>query len=394
MVRRSKPNYFFIFIFACYIYILTFHKEPTVQFQATSSDLIIHSPKSDSLNLDYKPQTEPTPTPEPKDPNDIDVDIVYTYVDGDDPVWQARKKKAEEQFGIKSSAKLDKARYINIEEIRYSLRSVELFAPWVHHIFIVTDNQTIPFVKRNHPKITYIDHTQILPKFALPAYSAYVIEHGLINVPGLSEYFIYLNDDFFFSRPTTKWEFFDKETHLPIIYAKKNNWYNVHRQYNIYRRSNINDGDGEEFWASIHYTVSACSNKTRAPPRGEVPHTMFASTLTLSRKMNQLFTYEINDTLKKHFRIFPDFQYQHAVMQTCVAYRDLCKYVELEGSALYDNSRFFYYKGRDNPFEGINPKNSRSICINSALGVTEEYYRNAKKFLESFLSKKSSFESD
>ncbi|KAH0790070.1 glycosyltransferase [Histomonas meleagridis] len=393
MSRRSKPNYFFIFIFACYVCILTFNKEPTVQFQATSSQLINDHPKNSSSTTDSSP-ISPLPTPTPRNPDDINVDIVYTYVDGDDPVWKAKKKRTEIQCGKNTNEKLDKARYINIEEIRYSLRSVELFAPWVHHIFIVTDNQTIPFVKRNHPKITYIDHTQILPKFALPTYSSNAIEHGILNIPNLSEHFIYLNDDFFFSRPTTKWEFFDKETHLPIIYAKKNNWYNVHRQYNVFKHSNINDKDGDEYWASLHYTVSACTNKTGVPPKGEVPHTMIALSLPLVRKMNELFNNEINQTLKKHFRSFPDFQFQPPVMQTCVAYRDLCKYVELEGSALYDNSRFFYYKGRDNPFEGINPKNSRSICINSALGVTEEYYKNAKKFLESFLSKKSSFESD
>ena len=202
-----------------------------------------------------------------------------------------------------------------------------------------------------------------------------------------------MNDDVFFSRPCSKWEFFDKSTGLPIEYSHKHSWPSVHHTYNLFRRlSNTNDGDGTQYWASLHYTLSACHNKTKVYPTGETSHTVISCSLTLLRKIHEMYRDEINRTLNNHFRNFPDFEFHPSILQTCLAFQKMCKYVPLEGDKRFENARFFYYQGNDDPFKGFDPKTTRAICINSALGVTDKYYENAKKLLESFLSKKSSFE--
>lgn len=63
-----------------------------------------------------------------------DIDAVYTWVDGTDPVWQ------EEYFNF-TNRTIDESRFRNNNELLYSLRSLEKFAPFIKNIYIVTNGQ-------------------------------------------------------------------------------------------------------------------------------------------------------------------------------------------------------------------------------------------------------------
>lgn len=140
------------------------------------------------------------------------IDIVYTWVDGNDPKWLTNKKKYVSQR--KKKAKLDqssheKCRYQNIDELKYSLRSVFKFATFVRKIFIVTAGQTPSWfeqeLNRNKQasKIKIISHETIFPKPLekyLPTFNSIAIEMNLHRIPDLAEHFIYMNDDVFFGR--------------------------------------------------------------------------------------------------------------------------------------------------------------------------------------------------
>jgi hypothetical protein len=107
-------------------------------------------------------------------------------------------------------------RFYDNDELKYSLRSVERFAPWVNKIYIVTDNQVPEWLNVNHPKIRIVDHTEIMPPEALPTFNSIALEARLHHIKGLSEHFLYANDDMFFAAPVEKGFFFD-ERGLPII---------------------------------------------------------------------------------------------------------------------------------------------------------------------------------
>lgn len=90
-------------------------------------------------------------------------------------------------------------RYRDMEELKYSIRSLFKYAHWVHHIYLVTDNQIPNWLDLSQSsKITIITHDQIFPnKSHLPTFSSPAIESHLHSIPNLSEYFIYFNDDVF-----------------------------------------------------------------------------------------------------------------------------------------------------------------------------------------------------
>lgn len=137
------------------------------------------------------------------------VDVVYTWVDGDDPAWdEARRERLAGITGIaRSRAASGRARFVSRDELRFSLRSLHLFAPWVRTIHVVTAGQ-VPDWLISHPRIRVVDHREILPADALPTFNSHAIESALHRIQGLAEHFVYLNDDFMLARPLQARHFF------------------------------------------------------------------------------------------------------------------------------------------------------------------------------------------
>lgn len=138
------------------------------------------------------------------------VDVVYTWVDGSDPVWDAaRVARLQQMSGTAlTSASSGRARFISHDELRYSLRSLHLFAPWVRQVHLVTAGQVPEWLDTDHPGISVVDHREILPADALPTFNSHAIETALHRVPDLAEHFVYLNDDVLLGRPIRPEAFF------------------------------------------------------------------------------------------------------------------------------------------------------------------------------------------
>lgn len=133
------------------------------------------------------------------------VDIVYTWVDGDDPAWKRRMHNARDDVDLNFTepSALADSRFTSRDELRYSLRSMEYYASWARRIFIVTDNQVPAWLNTEHPQITVVDHRDIFADpDVLPVFNSHAIESQLHHIAGLSDRYLYLNDDCFFLRPT------------------------------------------------------------------------------------------------------------------------------------------------------------------------------------------------
>jgi hypothetical protein len=135
------------------------------------------------------------------------VDVVYTWVDGSDPDWQ-RRRSAFGGGGYHTES-ANAARYISRDELRYSLRALEQNAPWVRHIYLVTDRQRPEWLSLRNSRLTVVDHSEIFKDpTALPTYNSHAIESQLHHIDGLSEHFLYFNDDMFLGCPVTPKDFF------------------------------------------------------------------------------------------------------------------------------------------------------------------------------------------
>lgn len=134
------------------------------------------------------------------------IDFVITWVDGSDPAW--RKQKAEY-----SGTSLDddsEERYREWDLLRYWFRGVEKFAPWVRKIHFVTWGHLPGWLDTSNPKLHIVRHEDYIPKEYLPTFNSTVIELFFHKIEGLSEHFVYFNDDMFLIRSIRPELFFRK----------------------------------------------------------------------------------------------------------------------------------------------------------------------------------------
>ncbi|CAM5083108.1 unnamed protein product [Eretmochelys imbricata] len=101
----------------------------------------------------------------------------------------------------KQDEDISASRFEDNEELRYSLRSIERHAPWVRHIFIITNGQIPSWLNLDNPRITIVTHQDIFQNLShLPTFSSPAIESHIHRIAGLSQKFIYLNDDVMFGK--------------------------------------------------------------------------------------------------------------------------------------------------------------------------------------------------
>lgn len=102
-------------------------------------------------------------------------------------------------------------RYRDNDELRYSLRSLFKYAPWIRRIHLVTNGQVPYWLDISHPRINVVTHAEIFPNpDHLPVFSSPAIEVHLHRIPGLSRRFVYFNDDVMLGAPVWPDDF---ETH-------------------------------------------------------------------------------------------------------------------------------------------------------------------------------------
>lgn len=142
------------------------------------------------------------------------LDIVIAWVDGSDAELQRKRQSCLGHSNVKTET----TRYASNNEIYYNIASILKYVPYVRHIYVVTDQQKPLWLDEFEqqglaPKnqIKIIDHQVLFAGYQqyLPTFNSLSIEMMLWNIPDISPYFLYLNDDFFFNAPSSVEDFIE-----------------------------------------------------------------------------------------------------------------------------------------------------------------------------------------
>ncbi|MBR5660562.1 MAG: hypothetical protein IKW99_03335 [Bacteroidales bacterium] len=118
------------------------------------------------------------------------MDIVITYVDGSDPEWI-------ESYSSHVNGKPLTKRYRDWGTLKYLLRGIECHIPFAGKVFIVVSSESQVPSWMDTSKVRVVTHSEIIPERYLPTFNSSMIEMFLHRIPGLSERFLYFNDDMF-----------------------------------------------------------------------------------------------------------------------------------------------------------------------------------------------------
>ena len=142
------------------------------------------------------------------------IDAVISWVDGLDPAHLQKRQifmgSAPHLFHENAT---NPHRWACNGEIYLCLTSLEHNAPWLRKIWIIVDEQSPDLSRLSaalRAKVHLVDHSDIFANHgaALPTFNSLAIETFLWNIAGLSDRFIYFNDDVFLTAPCQKSDFF------------------------------------------------------------------------------------------------------------------------------------------------------------------------------------------
>ena len=232
------------------------------------------APQTDSCSDNLLDQPLPG-RPCPREP----IDAVYTWVNGSDPEFRRQLWETLVQLGRRPSKDSIAAyRFADNEELRFSLRSLQQNAPWVRHVYLVTNGQVPSWLDLDNPRITLVTHEEIFPdKFHLPTFSSPAIESHLHRIPGLSRRFLYLNDDVLIGQPVWPEDFIS--------------WDGVRTVY-LDGGAMTGDTPDNPFYASLANTDRMLTRRYGAAERHYAAHTPLLLERDLVTELQEHFSHE------------------------------------------------------------------------------------------------------
>lgn len=204
---------------------------------------------------------------------EMPIDFVVTWVDGSDPAWQRQRMAYTGGENLAANGN-GVCRYRDWVSFRYWFRAVERYAPWVRCVHLVTWGHTPTWLNRECPRLRIVRHEDFMPPEYLPTFNCNSLELNLFRIPGLSEHFVYFNDDILLTKPVSPEDFFvgGLPRHIGVAYPSINrdNELPYHLFYNGVGLANReNDVAGcirrhpEKFFSHVYrslarYNLDAC----------------------------------------------------------------------------------------------------------------------------------------
>lgn len=309
----------------------------------------------------------------------FEIDLVYMWVDGSDPIWLRKHNKATGKTDESSDIN-SKARFADNDELKYSLRSVEQYAPWIRRIFIVTDNQVPSWLDTSNPKIRIVDHSEILPENARPCFNSTLIEHFIWKIPGLSEHYILANDDMMLNKPVKPSDFFNSEG-FPVMrlvrrpFMRFMSWL----QIKVLKKKMGN------YKTKIRNSALLVKEKTGKYFESKPHHNMDAYKKSFVAYVEETFNNEFRPTFTNLLRSDADYQRIIYYYMAMAVGKGTPVYVDHHTSFQLSIAKHYHY-------QRLIDDNPSFFCMNDSPKANESHRRAAKDYLASRFPVKSQFE--
>ena len=234
------------------------------------------------------------------------IDVVYTWVDDQQPGYagqlaqHARKPRDRDPARTRDT----------LETLRYSLRSLERFAPWVNHIHLLTCRPQVPaWLDTAHPKISVVHHDQVMPASALPTFNSLAIISHLHLIPNLTQRFLYIEDDMVFAAPVTLQDFIDGSGRLRVFAER----------HVAPRREDIPDADTSGGWnLALAESMRLLDQKYGAAQRRQCGHSPLLIEKSRWAETLNFFPEARDATIQSRFRgegnMAPEFLYAQCLL--------------------------------------------------------------------------------
>lgn len=147
------------------------------------------------------------------------IDFVFPYVNPADPTWRKQYK----YFKGSEYADCD-TRFRDFSLLKYIFRSIDTYAPWITRVvMIVAYKSQVPSFLKESNRLKIVEHKDFIPDTYRPTFNSNTIEMFIPKIQGLSEHFIYSNDDLLFINKVSSLNYFPLDNMLNLSYTFRKN---------------------------------------------------------------------------------------------------------------------------------------------------------------------------
>ncbi|MEW6690419.1 MAG: stealth conserved region 3 domain-containing protein [Pseudomonadota bacterium] len=260
------------------------------------------------------------------------LDVVYTWVDDAQPGYlDELRRHARSANDLNPNRTRD-----NLQLLRYSLRSLARFAPWVGRILIFSARPQVPaWLDLRSGRVEVLHHDAVIPPEELPTFNSFAIVSHLHRLPGLGRRFLYMEDDMLFGAPVRPEDFLDAAGRIRVF---------ARLAYSV-APERRHDREGSPWNASIAQANDLLDRRFGRRRRRVVNHVPLLIDREIWGEMLAAWAEATRCTRASRFRaagnIAPEFLYPHYLLATerggeggaLRTYRDSF-YFPLENSAL------------------------------------------------------------
>lgn len=312
----------------------------------------------------------------------IRIDIVYTWVDDSQPGYL----EDLERYSVSSIDRNPNRTRDNLDLLKFSLRSVERYTDWKDNIYLFTRRPQIPrWLNSGHENLRLVHHDEVIDPVYLPTFNSFCIVSYLAQLEGISDPFLYIEDDMLFTAETSLADFLTVDRKI-ILYPRMEKTTPATKQHD----------DRQPPWnMALSYCNFLLDNRYGRENRysiNRVPILIFKDEW---KKMidtwKDAFEYTRQSRFRSRYNVAPEFLYPYNLLYRkrghLAGFRDTYRkscYLGLDNNLLLAKTGLFLL-GQIKP---------RFCCLNDNFGETPNpRVENAvRQFLEERFPDKSSFE--
>lgn len=140
----------------------------------------------------------------------LEIDYVVPMVFHDDALWREDFKATNREYDESNLGFFVRFRSWGTEHLL--IRCIRKYMPFVRNIYIILARESQKRAWMDEENVRIVYHKDIIPEKFLPTFNSCAIEMFVYRIKGLSERFIYGNDDMFPLSPLTEEDYFLGDT--------------------------------------------------------------------------------------------------------------------------------------------------------------------------------------
>jgi hypothetical protein len=313
----------------------------------------------------------------------VPIDIVYTWVDDQLPGY---RNQLQQYAKSKHDTNPNRTRN-NLDILKYSLRSVEKYTPWIRNIYIITCRPQAPkWLGNTSNRIKLIHHDEIIPNEYLPTFNSFCIVSFMHRIQGLSEYFLYIEDDMLFGNPTELDDFISLSGNKLLVHPR------IIKTTSAAKRNDNNQGPWDLALAYCNQLLNMSFGERNRHSINHVPLLIEKKTWgDMIEKWADSFEITRQSRFRSKLNVAPEYLYPYYMFYTEKA----------NMTGIYSTYKKTFYLGLENNslltaaglamIKFFRPK---MYCLNDNFGNNPDagIVKMARKFLDDYYPGKSSFE--